>query len=158
MADMPIRNKSKDNPYTLGFDEDKNIYTVEFIDNKKVLHKVEISEKVYQAFDRFELEDISQIHKFRKHIEHSEIYEETLEHRMLIKPISIEDEVEEKILIEDIKTIIDSLPDIQKRRLKKYYFEDKTFEQIAQEEGCTKRAVKFSIDIALEKISQNFKN
>ena len=45
---------------------------------------------------------------------------------MLNKPITLEDEVEEKILIEDIKEIIDSLPDIQKRRLKKYYFEDKT--------------------------------
>lgn len=157
MADMPIRNKSKDNPYTLGFDEDKNIYTVEFIDNKKVLHKVEISKKVYEAFDSFELEDISQIHKYRKHIEHSEIYEETLEHRMINKPITIEDEVEEKILIEDIKTIIDSLPDIQKRRLKKYYFEDKTFEEIALEENCSKVAVKYSIDIALEKISKKLK-
>ena len=65
MSDMPIRNKSKDNPYTLGFDEDKNVYTVEFMDNMKVIHKVEISEKVYQAFDSFELEDISQIHKYR---------------------------------------------------------------------------------------------
>lgn len=90
MAKIPIRNKSNDNPYTLGFDEDKNTYTVEFIDNKNILHKVEISEKVYQAFDKFELEDISQIHKYRKHIEHSEIHEEALEHRMLYKPISIE--------------------------------------------------------------------
>lgn len=157
MADMPIRNKSKDNPYTLGFDEDKNVYTVEFMDNMKVIHKVEISEKVYQAFDSFELEDISQIHKYRKHIEHSELLEETLEHRMLNKPITVEDEVEEKILIEDIKTIIDSLPDIQKRRLKKYYFEDKTFEEIALEENCSKVAVKYSIDIALEKISKKLK-
>ncbi|MBR1936331.1 MAG: sigma-70 family RNA polymerase sigma factor [Bacilli bacterium] len=158
MAKMPIRNKSKDNPYTLGYDEDKQVYTVEFVDNMKVIHKVEISEKVYKAFDSFELEDISQIHKYRKHIEHNEIYEETLEHRMLEKPITIEEEVEEKIMLDDIKTIIDSLPDIQKRRLKKYYFEDKTFEEIALEEGCSKVAVKYSIDIALEKISQNFKN
>lgn len=158
MATMPKRNKSKDNPYTLGFDEDKNIYTVEFVDNKKVIHKVEITEKVYQAFDKFELEDISQIHKFRKHIEHSEVYEETLEHRMIEKPITIEEEVEEKILIEDIRNVINSLPDIQKRRLKKYYFEDRTLEEIAAEENCTKVAVKYSIDIALEKISQKFKN
>ena len=157
MAKMPIRNKSNDNPYTLGFDEDKNVYTVEFMDNMKVIHKVEISEKVYQAFDSFELEDISQIHKYRKHIEHSELLEETLEHRMINKPITLEDEVEEKILIEDIKEIIDSLPDIQKRRLKKYYFEDKTFEEIAQEENCSKVAVKYSIDIALEKIAKKLK-
>lgn len=31
---MPIRNKSKDNPYTLGFYEEKNIYTFEFKDKK----------------------------------------------------------------------------------------------------------------------------
>ena len=129
MAKMPIRNKSKDNPYTLGFDEEKNVYTVEFMDNRKQIHKVEISEKVYQAFDKFELEDISQIHKFRKHIEHSEIFEETLEHRMLNKPITIEDEVEEKILFDDIKNAIDSLPEIQKNRIKKYYFDNKTLEQ-----------------------------
>lgn len=158
MAKLPIRNKSKDNPYTLGFDDEKQVYTVEFVDNKKVIHKVEITEKVYQAFDKFELEDISQIHKYRKHIEHSEIYEETLEHRMIEKPITIEDEVETKILIEDVKSIIDSLPDIQKRRLRKYYFDNKTLEEIAKEENCSKVAVKYSIDIALEKISQNFKN
>ena len=60
MAKMPIRNKSKDNPYTLGFDEEKNIYTVEFKDNKNILHKVEISEKVYKAFDKFELEEANE--------------------------------------------------------------------------------------------------
>ena len=158
MVKIPNRNKSNDNPYTLGFDEEKNVYTVEFMDNRKQIHKVEISEKVYQAFDKFELEDISQIHKFRKHIEHSEIFEETLEHRMLNKPITIEDEVEEKILFDDIKNAIDSLPEIQKNRIKKYYFDNKTLEQIAEEENCSKVEVKYSIDIALEKISKKFKN
>lgn len=98
MAKMPIRNKSKDNPYVLGFDEDKKTYTVEFVDNKKVIHKIAISVEVYNAFDSFELEDISQIHKFRKYIEHSEVYEKILNTRMVNKPVSIEDEVENKIV------------------------------------------------------------
>ena len=121
MAKMPIRNKSKDNPYTLGFDEEKNIYTVEFKDNKNILHKVEISEKVYKAIDKFELEDISQIHKVRSHIEHSEVFEETLNTRMLYKPISIEEEVENKVLLDDLKKAINHLTDVQKRRLKLDY-------------------------------------
>ena len=121
MAKMPIRNKSKDNPYTLGFDEEKNIYTVEFKDNKNILHKVEISEKVYKAFDKFELEDISQIHKVRSHIEHSEMFEETLNTRILYKPISIEEEVENKVLLDDLKKAINHLTDVQKRRLKLDY-------------------------------------
>ena len=158
MAELPKRNKSKDNPYTLGFDEVKQTYTVEFVDNKKVIHKVEISDKVYEAFNKFELEDISQIHKYRKHIEYNEIFDNKLEERMLIKPISIEEKVESKILIEEIRTAINSLPDIQKRRLKKYYFEDMSLEQIANEENCSKVAVKYSIDIALQKISKKFKN
>lgn len=83
MAKMPIRNKSKDNPYTLDYDEEKNAYIVEFKDISNQFHKVEVSEKVFKAFDKFELEDISQIHKYRKHIEHSEVYEETLMHRAI---------------------------------------------------------------------------
>lgn len=158
MAKMPIRNKSKDNPYTLGFDDKKQVYTVEFVDNKKVVHKVEISEKVYQAFDKFELEDISQIHKFRRHIEHSEIFEETLNNRMVDKPITIEEEVEDKLLMEELKQAINQLSDTQKRRVKLYYFEDMTVEDIAALEGTTHQAVSKSIRKAVEEIKKITKN
>ena len=158
MAKMPIRNKSKDNPYTLGFDEEKNIYTVEFKDNKNILHKVEISEKVYEAFDRFELEDISQIHKFRSHIEHTEVYEETLNTKMLYKPISIEEEVENKVLLDDLKKAINCLTEVQKRRLKLYYFEDKTLKEIAELEHCSIASAKESIDSAINKLKKILKN
>lgn len=152
------RNKSKDNPYTLTYNETTSSYIVEFKDNKNIIHKVEISDEVYQAFDKFELEDISQIHKYRKHIEHNEVYEETLYHRAINDSVSIEDEIEEKIMIEELKYIINSLPEIQKRRLKKYYFDDMTLDQIAKEEKCSKVAVKYTIDIALQKISEKIKN
>lgn len=158
MAKMPKRNKSKDNPYILGFDEDKKTYTVEFVDNKKVMHKIAISVELYKAFDSFELEDISQIHKFRKHIEHSEIYEETLNNRMITKPISIEDEVESKIMFEELKYAIDKLTDIQKRRIKMYYFEDMTLEQIAAVEGSTHQAISKSINKGIEEIKRIMKN
>ena len=152
------RNKSKDNPYTLSYNETTRSYVVEFKDNKNNIHRVEISDEVYEAFDKFELEDISQIHKYRKHIEHNEVYEETLYHKAINDSISIEDEIEEKIMVEELKGIINSLPENQKRRLKKYYFDDMTLDQIAKEENCTKRAVKFTIDIAIEKISKKIKN
>lgn len=158
MAKMPIRNKSKDNPYTLGFDEEKQIYTVEFVDNKRVLHKVEISEKVYQAFDKFELEDISQIHKFRSHIEHSEIYEDTLNKRIMDKPITLEEEVEDRLLMEELKKAINQLSDVQKRRIKLYYFEDMTIEEIADLEGATHQAISKSIRKAVEEIKKITKN
>ena len=157
MAYKPKRRKSKDNPYTLDFDELEEIYIVSFKDNKNVIHKVTVSDKVFSVFDKFELEDISQMHEYERHIEHSELYEETLNKRILDKPISLEEEVEKNILNEKLREVISTLPEIQKKRLIKYYFENKTFEQIAKEENCTKRAVKFSIDIALEKISKEIK-
>ena len=63
MKKIPIRNKSKDNPYTLKFNDVKNTYVVEFKDNKNILHNIEISDKVYEAFNQFELDDVAQIHK-----------------------------------------------------------------------------------------------
>ena len=85
------------------------------------------------------------------------MYEESLYHRSSAETVSLEDEVESKILSEEIKSAINELNEIQKRRLIKYYFYNMTYEEIASEENCTKRAVKFSIDIGIEKISKKIK-
>ena len=152
------RNKSKDNPYTLSYNETTRSYVVEFKDNKNIIQKVEISDEVYQAFDKFELEDISQIHKYRKHIEHNEVYEETLYHRAINDSVSIEDEIEEKIMYEELKQIINKLSDVQKRRIKMYYFEDMKVEEIAILENTTHQAVSKSIRKGIEEIKKNIKN
>ena len=157
MVDMPIRNKSKDNPYTLGYDEVKKIYTVEFDDGNHHHQLVEISEEVYKLFNKFELEDISQIHKYRKHIEHSELYEETLEHRMVSKSIGVECIVEQKLIKEELKNIINMLSDTQKRRIIKYYFYEKNEYEIAYEENTTQQAINKSLQLALEKLKKMIK-
>lgn len=151
------RNKSKDNPYTLGFNEEKNVYTVEFEDNKKLIHRVEITEKVYSAFDKFELEDISQIHKERKHIERNEVHEETLYHRAIDTSASIEEQVENKILNAEIRKAINELSDVQKRRVIKYYFEEKNVYEIAKEEGATHQSVSKSLNAAKDKLKEILK-
>ena len=79
------RNKDKYNPYTLLSNKDKNIYVVVFKDNRNKTHNIEVSKDIYNAFDRFELEDISQMHKYERHIEHSEVYEETIYSRSINK-------------------------------------------------------------------------
>ena len=152
------RNKSKDNPYRLSYNETIKSYVVEFKDNKNNIHKIEISDEVYEAFDKFELEDISQIHKYRKHIEHNEVYEETLYHRAINDSLSIEDEIEEKVMYEEIKQIINKLSDVKKRRIKMYYFDDMKVEEIAKLENTTHQAVSKSIRKGIEEIKKNIKN
>ena len=150
------RNKDKYNPYTLEVKEN-NCYILKFKDSRNNLQELIISKEVYDAFDSFELEDISQIHKIRKHIEYNEVCEETLYHRSVIETISVEEEVSNKIISEEIKSAINELNEVQKRRIIKYYFSDKTYEEIANEEKCSKVAVKYSIDIAIKNISKKFK-
>ena len=151
------RNKSKDNPYTLTYNETTSSYIVEFKDNKNNNHKVEISEQVYKAFDKFELEDISQIHKYRKHIEHNEVYEETLYHRAIVESISLESIVEEKIRNEKLKLAINKLTETQKRRIKLYYFEGLTQQEIAKKEKTSLRAVQYTLNSSLKKLKEILK-
>ena len=47
------RNKDKYNTYTLDIDE-KNNYIVEFKDIKDIIHRVEVSEKLYEVFNVFD--------------------------------------------------------------------------------------------------------
>lgn len=157
MGTFPKRRKSKYNPYTLGFDETKKVYTITFKDANNIIQVVEISELLYKEFNKFELEDLSEMNEYDNHIEHSELYENTLYERSFNKAKPVEEIVEYKITTDQLNKIIEELPMIQKSRLLRYFIEHKTYEEIAKEDGCTKRAIKFSIDIAIEKISKKFK-
>lgn len=157
MNRRPKRRRSKDNPYILDYDEESGIAIISFKDNKNIYHSIEVENKLYDAFNNFELEDLSFMNEYDNHIEHSQLYDQTLFQRAANHEKLLETVIEEKILIEEIKHIIEELPEIQKRRFKKYYYEGKSFTEISKDEKCTKRAVKFSVDIALQKIIKKIK-
>lgn len=150
----PIRKKDKDNPYELTVENEE--YYVAFSDEQGVHHKERINQELYDLFDRFELEDISQLNVISRYQEHLELTEGALNQRALIQPESIEDGVYRKIIYDQLHTAIGKLPDIQRRRVLLYYFGGFTYERIAEMEGCTKMAVKFSIDIAIKKLRKRF--
>ena len=163
MANMPKRRKSKDNPYTLDYNDNEHIYTVSFIDNKQVIHNVEVSKKVFEAFNKFELEDISQLHKVDKHIDgrqidNSDKTDIILFHLGVSSTKTVDEEVEEKLQNEELYKAINLLSETQKRRIRKYYFEDKTLQQIANEENCAVQSVKESIEAGITKLKKNLKN
>ncbi len=58
MADRPKRRKHRDNPYTLSYLDEKNIYIISFKDGRGIIQKVEGSEEIYKTFVRFELDDL----------------------------------------------------------------------------------------------------
>lgn len=157
MDERPKRKKHRDNPYVLLKISDKGLYKVSFKDGIGVTRIVEITKEVYEAFDNFELEDISEMHEFERHIEHSEVYEENLNKRAVDKPMSLEDEVIRKSTFEDLMRAVNNLPEVQKRRIKKYYFDDLSMVEIAKQENCSKVAVKYSLECAIENLKKILK-
>lgn len=151
----PKRKKDKHNPYTLTIVNGR--YYLSFKDGRGMLQTIEIDKVLYGLFNRFELEDISYLNKVSRHIEHSELTEATLNDRAFYKPETVEDAVSRSMEYELLHRAIAKLPEVQRRRLLLYFFGELTYEQIAELEGCTKRAVKFSVDIAIEKLKRDLK-
>ena len=75
----PKRRKDKYNPYSI-FELDGKYY-IEFADGQRKAHCMEISRELYEAFDRFELDDLKHLNIVDRHIEQSEIYDITLHRR-----------------------------------------------------------------------------
>ena len=69
----------------------------------------------------------------------------------------MEDEIIKKSIFDELKKAIELLPEVQKRRIKKYYFEDKTEQQIAEEENATQQSVHIILERALENLKKYLK-
>ena len=150
MDKRPKRRKDKYNPYTLHMENGK--YYILFVDVNNHIQRVEVSKQIFESFNKFELEVISQMNEYDRHYEHSEIYENAL-HRRNVSDIQLLEEYFDNVQdAENLHMAVNKLPEVQKRRLKKYYFEEKTFEEIAIEEGCTYQCVQRSVYREVSKI------
>ena len=153
----PKRRKDKDNPYeifSVGIETENPQYYIRFIDGLGDKHCIEIEKEMFDLLDRFELDDLSLLNEVDRHYEHSELDEVTLERRALNKPLSIEETVIQEIGYMELHTAIDTLPEKQRKRLKLYYFENLTYEEIAKLEGCKYQTIQESIYAALKKIKK----
>ena len=142
---QPKRRKSKDNPYTLLHDERNNTYFVMFRDGERKTQLIEVDKAIYDTMNRFELDDLSEMNEYDNHIEHSEVFEITLNRRILHKPQGIEEIIEDRIVTRELKKAINQLSSVQKRRIELYYFENKTLDEIAKMENTTHQAVSKTI-------------
>lgn len=149
MVNRPKRRKSKDNPYTLIYNEIKNTYSVMFKDGENNTHLVEIKKEIFDAMDRFELDDLSEMNEYDNHIEHSELCEFTLERRRLHKSESLEDLIIKKIANEVLYDSINKLNKKDRMRVIMYYFNDMTLQEIAKLENISHQAVSKSIKKSL---------
>lgn len=148
------------NSYTLRTEEIEGIthYFVSFKDGQAITRETEVSRPVYLEFCRFVRCERNLRRSDERHTEQSEVTDETLYKRALHPPKSVEETAVSNEMAAQLHAVIAELPDIQRRRFLFYYEIGLTYEQISEIEGCTKRAVKFSVDIAKEKVLEKIKN
>ena len=151
----PNRKRAKENPYYL-YEKEGQTY-VSFKDGEGMEHTIKISKELYEAFDTFELEDIRHLNAVSRHIEHSELWDETLNRRAFWKPERIDEVVFYNLLVESLRTAILALSDKLRRRLTQHYFDNMTYKEIADREKCSVRAVEYCIHAALQNLRKYFK-
>lgn len=150
----PKRRKDKENPYTIysiGGETDHPKYFTRFTDGAGIDHCQEISKELFDLMNEFELDDLSYLNEVDRHYGMGSITD-------TIDPNTPEDSIMEELGKEYTQACLSELPEIQQRRIRLYYFERHTYQQIADMEGCTKRAVKFTIDRAVEVLRKKLKN
>ena len=108
MDKRPKRRKDKYNPYTLCSEKGK--YYVYFVDVNNRIQMVEVSKSVFETFNIFELEDISQMNEYDRHLEHSEAYEHTLHKKKDSREWSLEEYFENVQITENLHMAISKLP------------------------------------------------
>lgn len=153
----PKRRKFQDNPYTLKSDKENNLFLITFKNNTGY-HEIKVNEEIFNVFDESERYENARLKEYSVHIEHSEQNEISL----TIKNVAIIESIEESVIknttLIELKESLFKLPLVQKNRIIKYYFFNKTLKEIADDESCSINAVKHSIDRALHTLSIKLKN
>lgn len=153
----PKRRKDKCNPYkifTIGINSNYPRYFVHIIADDEIL---EINEDIYQLLNQFELEDLSYINEQQRHYEFSESSNEYLYSKKAEPDQTLDNTIQKLLDAQQLHIAIQKLPKIQQKRLKMYYFGGFTLLQIAIKEGCSKVAVKYSIDAAISNLKKILK-
>ena len=153
----PKRRKDQNNPYrlfTVGINTEEPHYYVSFPDSQGIQICMEISKVLYDTLDQFELNDLSVLNEMDNHFEQSELTEESLSKRATVQQAPLDELVFERLQHQKLHKAISKLPELQRRRLVLYYFGGYTYEQIARLEGCSKVAVKYTIDKAIDTLKK----
>ena len=148
---LPKRRRDKENPYeiyTAGINTAHPHYFLAFTDSNKVKHWMEIDKTLFDAFNEFELDDLSFFNEVDRHYEQSEVTEDTLNRRTAKPQESVEEIVSQRMEVDKLYRAITQLPEKQRRRLVLYYFVEFTYEQIADMEGCKFQVIAKSIKTA----------
>lgn len=132
-------------------------YFISFDDGQAVLRETEVSRPVYLELGRFIRHERNLRRSDERHLEQSDLTDETMYNRALHPPKSVEETAFDNLRDERLQQAIAELPEIQRRRFVLHHELGLTYEQIAEMEGCKRQPVTRSIERAEDKIREVIK-
>lgn len=151
----PKRRRDKYNPYTiysLGAETNESHFYVTFVATTGEKVCTEISKEIFDLLNQFELEDLSYLNEVDRHY----VYSDQPELELHMNSLSFSPLQEEMFEYDDLYAAINKLPEKQRKRMKLYYFEGLSMEEIARLEKTSFQAVSKSIISALTTLKKHF--
>lgn len=140
----PKRRKDKDNPYTIysiGKNTDHPRYFVEFDDGEEIHQCVELTEKQFRDFDNNEPDDVSYMNECDRHLVKTNLSDTAIHQRSAEPTDPLQEIIEAAEENKRLHKAILTLSPVQQRRVLMYYFQDMTYEEIADVEHRSPQAV-----------------
>lgn len=137
---------------------ERTSYHIGFRDWQGKIQELNVPYDFYMAFRRLELDERKLENWDYRHREFSEIYDETLNRRVLKPSKDVDALIIEKEQAELLYKSIADLSETQRRRFLLYYEYDYNYSEIGAMEHCNSTAVYQSIVRAKEKIKTQMKN
>lgn len=97
------------------------------------------------------------MNEFDNHYEHSELTEMSLNRRAAVPCEAVDETVFRRLESENLGNALKELPLVQRRRVMLYYFEKRTYREIADMEGCKYQTIQDSVTAALKKLKKFLK-
>ena len=148
----PFRRRSKENPYRLLRESETGKCYVQFRDIHGVLQTVEVEKAVYDAFERFELDDLSALNEADRHGARESLEEaeaRTAGGRTHEEPEALWLRRESAAALD---ALLRKLPDRQRRRLLLHDQIGLPYREIARIEGCSLQAAARSVQAARKRM------
>lgn len=155
MDKRPKRNRDKYNPYYLHSDKERGIYRIHFSNGSKE-YKLKISKELFENLDDIEKYEAKKIQYDKRYIEQSYQTDISLYNKAVNKPLGVDEKIIKDNDYKKLYKAITNLSEMHRRRILLYYKHNLSMSEIAEIEGCSKVAIKYSIDIALKQLREYF--
>lgn len=153
--DKPTTFEVDGNELFADFNNKKYFIKFKNYENKEITS--EIPKEVFFAYIESKKEIKKGTNETERHWEQNEVTDNTLYKRAVHSQKSVEEIVIENERNKIIHNVINGLRKSQKTKLIKYYFEEKTEEEIAKEENMSQQAISKGLELAKENFGHTFR-